>query len=248
MFSRSASREGLIPIDPHNDVRPEAKVDNAAMAFLCRRLVAAGSRHTVRIGDEQADQYRTGSGAYRRAEPGRTVGPGPLSACGVLGNVWPFALNEEVVFDAQPLRINGKPVTAERESATTISAPLVDQDIDKTFVLELRYSIKGTPASAGPARLPGRSGRAAGLPVQLPAGETGACLQRRPVERREDRHWPSVVRSRSRGMSDGELHRLGHRSQPIGSRIQPRLFRSGSLNSLSTPRSVRRTPPTARCG
>ena len=54
-------------------------------------------------------------------------------------------LPEDAVFDAQPLRINGKPVTAERESATTISAPLVDQDIDKMFILELRYSIKGTP-------------------------------------------------------------------------------------------------------
>ena len=63
-------------------------------------------------------------------------------------------LPEDAAFDAQPLRINGKPVTAERESETTISAPLVDQDIDKTFVLELRYSTQGTPRQMDLPTLP----------------------------------------------------------------------------------------------
>ena len=49
-------------------------------------------------------------------------------------------------FDSQPLRINGKVVTPEKDSATTIYAPLVDQSIDQTFVLELRYSVDGRPS------------------------------------------------------------------------------------------------------
>ncbi len=138
--------EGLEPIDPRNDVRGEAKVDNAAMAFrfvgdwslqvratryeLETSKLTSIERGLVRVvaltQDELSVQvlYRMRSARQRLA----------------------IRLSEEVVFDAQPLRINGKPVTAERESATTISAPLVDQDIDKTFVLELRYSIHGTPA------------------------------------------------------------------------------------------------------
>ncbi len=58
---------------------------------------------------------------------------------------WRSACPKNVDFDAQPLRINGKPVSAERESSTTISAPLTDQDLNETFVLELRYRPSGTP-------------------------------------------------------------------------------------------------------
>ncbi len=137
--------EGLIPIDPHNDVRPEAKVDNAAMAFTY-------------VGDWslqiRATRYELETSKLTSIERGLVrivaLSQGELSVQAIFRmrsarQRLAIELNEEVVFDAQPLRINGKPVTAERESATTISAPLMDQDIDKTFVLELRYSIKGTP-------------------------------------------------------------------------------------------------------
>jgi len=54
-------------------------------------------------------------------------------------------LPQQAEFDAQPLKINGVPVTPEQESATTIFAPLVDQDADQLFVLELRYNVEGKP-------------------------------------------------------------------------------------------------------
>ncbi len=137
--------QGLIPIDPHNDVRPEGKVDNAAMAFTY-------------VGDWslqiRATRYELETSKLTSIERGLVrivaLSQGELSVqalyrIGSARQRLAIQLNEEAVFDAQPLRINGKPVPAERESATTISAPLADQDIDKTFVLELRYSIKGTP-------------------------------------------------------------------------------------------------------
>ncbi len=138
--------EGLIPIDPRNDVRPGASLDNAAMAFT---FVGDWSLQI------RATRYELETSKLTSIERGLVrivaLSQGELSVQAIYRmrsarQRLAIELSDDATFDAQPLRIDGKPVTAERESKTTISAPLVDQDIDKTFVLELRYSVPGTAA------------------------------------------------------------------------------------------------------
>jgi len=135
--------KGLRPIDPQHDLMPEAKIKDAAMALEfvsdwaltidARRYEAAPGKQTaversvVRIvalaqGELSVQAlYRIRSSRQRLA----------------------IQLPEKAEFDAQPLRINGSPVTPEQDSATTIFAPLVDQADDMPFLLELRYSVAG---------------------------------------------------------------------------------------------------------
>ena len=76
-------------------------------------------------------------------------------------------LPEGVEFDSQPLKIDGQPVTPERGDAGTIYAPLVDQDPDSDFLLELRYTVEGRSVPIGPTGIPRRSCRAKSLSLCL---------------------------------------------------------------------------------
>ena len=58
-------------------------------------------------------------------------------------------LPESVAFDAQPLRINGRPVPLEQGAEGTYFLPLVDIAADTEFVLELRYSMPDSIAGPG---------------------------------------------------------------------------------------------------
>ncbi len=141
----TAPWEGLIPIDPHIDLRRPVKIDNAAIAFSFVGPWSLQVRAT-RYELEASKLTSITRGVVRIV----VLSQGELSVQAIYRmrsarQRLAIRLAEDAVFDAQPLRINGKPVNAERESATTISAPLIDQDIDETFVLELRYSVKGTP-------------------------------------------------------------------------------------------------------
>lgn len=138
--------DGLIAIDPHTDLRRETKVDDAAMAFA---FVSDWSLQFT------ATRYQPQTSKATSVELGvvRVVAlsQGELSVQALYRirsaqQRLAIGLAENVTFDAQPLRINGKPVAAERKSETEISAPLSEQSLDETFVLELRYTLPGTPA------------------------------------------------------------------------------------------------------
>jgi hypothetical protein len=137
---------GLRPIDPQNELMPQAKVDQAAMAFefvgdwqltiqatryeLAESKLTSIERAVVRVvalsqGELSVQALYRMRSARQRIE---------------------IQLPEGAKFDAQPLRINGQPVTPERGSAAAVFAPLLEQDMDKTFLLELRYSVPGSPA------------------------------------------------------------------------------------------------------
>jgi hypothetical protein len=137
---------GLLPIDPQRDVSPPLTTETAAMAF---EFVGDWSL-TIR-----ATRYELEPSKLTSIERGLVrvvvLSQGELSVQALYRmrsarQRVAIRLPSGSTFDAQPLRINGKPVTPERESDTTIFAPLVDQDIDEPFVLELRYSVPGTPA------------------------------------------------------------------------------------------------------
>lgn len=58
-------------------------------------------------------------------------------------------LPESVEFDAQPLRINGRPVPLEQGAEGTYFLPLVDVEADTEFVLELRYAMPDPVPGSG---------------------------------------------------------------------------------------------------
>ncbi len=140
---------GLTPIDPQRDVMPAGRSDSAAMAFefvddwsleiqatryeLEATKLTSIERGVVRIvALSQGDRHELSLQAVYRLKSARQR--------------LKIQVPEDAVFDAQPLRIDGRAVNPERDSPTTIFAPLADQEPDKAFVLELRYSMSGTPA------------------------------------------------------------------------------------------------------
>jgi hypothetical protein len=137
---------GLTPIDPQKDVLPAGKSDSAAMAFEF-------------VGDWslviQATRYELEASKLTSIERGVVrivaLSQGELSIQAVYRlrsarQRLAIQVPEDATFDAQPLRIDGRAVNPERDSASVIFAPLADQEIDKPFVLELRYGMAGTPA------------------------------------------------------------------------------------------------------
>jgi hypothetical protein len=138
--------DGLIPIDPHNDLRRAAKIESPAMAFTFVdqwQLEIRATRYELE--DSQLTSIDRAVVRIVVLEQGE-LSIQALYRMRSARQRLAIRLPADAEFDAQPLRIDGKPVSAERESNTTISAPLLDQDLNDTFVLELRYSTKGTPA------------------------------------------------------------------------------------------------------
>ncbi len=136
---------GLLPIDPQKDVMPQGRSDSAAMAF---EFVGDWSLSI------QATRYELEGSKLTSIERGVVrivaLSQGELSIQAIYRlrsarQRLAIALPESAEFDAQPLRIDGRAVNPERESAGVIFAPLADQEIDRPFVLELRYSVQGTP-------------------------------------------------------------------------------------------------------
>lgn len=142
----SGEPSGLLPIDPQREVHGGPVTDSAAMAF---EFVGDW---TLAI---KATRYELEDSKLTSIERGLVrivvLTQGELSVQALYRmrsarQRVEISLPEGATFDAQPLRINGKAVAPERGSATTIFAPLVDQEIDEVFVLELRYNVPGTPA------------------------------------------------------------------------------------------------------
>ncbi|MHB8863573.1 MAG: hypothetical protein ACYC6N_14320 [Pirellulaceae bacterium] len=137
---------GLLPIDPQKDLLPQGRSDSAAMAF---EFVGDWSLSI------EATRYELETSKLTSIERGVVrivaLSQGELSIQAIYRlrsarQRLAIGLPETADFDAQPLRIDGRAVNPERESTGVIFAPLADQEIDKPFVLELRYSIEGTPA------------------------------------------------------------------------------------------------------
>lgn len=135
---------GLRPIDPQHDIIPEASVANAARAFefhddwslqlnvtrykleeikhtsIERALVRMVITRSSQVGVQA--QYRLRS-AHQRLT---------------------LTLPADIVFDSQPARINGVPVSLERGDKEELHIPLAGHDPDQSLILELRYSYSGS--------------------------------------------------------------------------------------------------------
>ncbi|MBM4090700.1 MAG: hypothetical protein FJ276_14955, partial [Planctomycetes bacterium] len=145
--------EGLRPIDPQNELMRQVKVDSAAMAFAFVSQWSLGVRAT-RYELEASKLTSIERGLVRMvalSQSGATGNEGELSVQAIYRmrsarQRLAIRLPQGHRFDSQPLRINGKAVTPEKESDTTIFAPLLDLTMDQTFLLELRYTVPGGPA------------------------------------------------------------------------------------------------------
>ena len=136
-------REGLRPIDPQHDLMEGTKVADAARAFEFHDAWALAVKATryepedvkatsieralvrmvlTRTGDTSVQTvYRMRSARQRLA----------------------LRLPAGVSFDAQPLRLNGRPKPLERGEPGEYFVPLVGQNPDEPFLLELRYVVAG---------------------------------------------------------------------------------------------------------
>ncbi len=139
----SGEPTGLRSIDPSIDVMPDAPVPDAAMAFEfydAWSLTLTATRYQleevkrtsieralVRVVVTRSNQlgfqalYRLRSARQRLA----------------------IVLDAKAEFDAQPARVNGQPVALERDDQGQLFVPLVGQDPNTPFTLELRYSLAG---------------------------------------------------------------------------------------------------------
>ena len=137
--SPGEKRSGLRPIDPRHDLMPGASVKDAARAFEFRdkwdlsvratryepKAVKATSieRGLVRMVVTRSDVTSVQALYRMRSARQRLV----------------VHLPGDVQFDTQPVRINGRPVTLEQGEPGQYFVPLVNQQQDVPFLLELRY-------------------------------------------------------------------------------------------------------------
>ncbi|MBN2218304.1 MAG: hypothetical protein JW719_13090, partial [Pirellulales bacterium] len=141
--------EGLRPIDPQRDLAGGAKVADAASAFefhgpwsltvKATRYELQDVKYTIienavaRMVVTRADQiavqavYRLRSGRQRLK----------------------VTLPKDVIFDTEPLRINGRPVTLEKGGDNQFFIPLTESSAERPLLVDLRYTLPTTRRAGG---------------------------------------------------------------------------------------------------
>jgi len=133
--------QGLRPIDPAHDLMPGASVEGAARAFEFHddwTLAAEATRYqleeikgtsieraVLRMVVTRGDQISV-QALYRLRSAEQRLG---------------VQLPAKVEFDTEPLKINGRRVALERGAQDVFYVPLVGQNPDAPFVLEIRYTV-----------------------------------------------------------------------------------------------------------
>ncbi len=140
--------QGLRPIDPQHDLMEGVKVPGAAAAFEFHddwslRLVA--TRYEL----EQVKQTSIERAVLRMVvtRSGKTAVQA-LYRLRSAGQRLEIRMPKGSQFDADP-RINGEAVTLELGQPGQFFVPLVESDSDKTFLLELRYTLGKTGRRLG---------------------------------------------------------------------------------------------------
>ena len=134
----------LRPIDPQQDLMEGAKVPSAAQAFEFHedwQLTVAATRY------ELQEVKRT---SIDRALIRMVVTRANVTSVQAIYRMRSqrqrlhIQLPVNVSFDTEPLRIDGRPVTLEQGGTekNIVSVPLVGQDPEKPFLLELRYTVE----------------------------------------------------------------------------------------------------------
>lgn len=135
---------GLRPIDPAQDIMPDAAVPDAARAFEFHddwSLTLTATRYQL----EEVKRTSIERGFVRSVVTrSGQVGVQALYRIRSARQRLALQLAPEAQFDAQPARINGQPVALERGDNAQLFIPLIGQDPNTPFTLELRYSVMGS--------------------------------------------------------------------------------------------------------
>ena len=140
----SGEMKGLRPIDPGQDQMPDAVVPDAARAFEFHDAWSLTLRAT-RYQLEEVKRTSIERGLVRTVVTRSDQrGVQALYRLRSARQRLAIKLAAEAQFDAQPVRINGQPVALERGDQGQLFIPLIGQDPNTPFTLELRYTIAGT--------------------------------------------------------------------------------------------------------
>ena len=140
----AAQFTGLRPIDPQHDVMPEAKVPGAARAFEFHEdwnLKLNITRYQLEEVKHTSIERAVVRMVVTRSSQ---VGVQALYRLRSAHQRLTLKLPSDIEFDSQPARINGAPLGLERGDKNELYLPLVGLDPDRSFVLELRYTSKGS--------------------------------------------------------------------------------------------------------
>jgi hypothetical protein len=134
---------GLRPIDPQQDLMRGIRIDGAARAFEFYEdwdLTITATRY-------QLEEVKRTSieRAVVRMEVTRSnvVSVQALYRMRSARQRLAITLPEDVAFDTEPLRLNGRTVSLERGDKEEYYVPLVGQNAEEPFLLELRFTTKG---------------------------------------------------------------------------------------------------------
>jgi hypothetical protein len=140
--------QGLLPIDPTQELMPEAKSEDAARAFEFQDDARSTWELVVDITRYELVEVKRTS--IERAVLRTEVTRGNEIAVQALYRVrsarqrLPLELPADPKFDSDPLRINGRPVPLERGEQGQYYVPLAGQNVEEPFLMELRYTVPGT--------------------------------------------------------------------------------------------------------
>jgi hypothetical protein len=140
--------KGLLPIDPTQDLMPEASIEDAARAFEFQDDARSTWELVVDITRYELVEVKRTS--IERAVLRTEVTRGNEIAVQALYRVrsarqrLPLELPADPKFDNDPLRINGRSVPLERGDQGEYYVPLTGQNAEEPFLLELRYTVPGT--------------------------------------------------------------------------------------------------------
>lgn len=137
---------GLRPIDPQNDLKQGPAFPNAALAFEFVddwSLTLQATRYDV----EETKQTSIERAVVRMvALPTGEVSVQAIYRVRSSQQRLSIQMPAEAQFDSQPLQINGQPYTLERGMAGEIFVPLVGHAPDEALLVDLRFSVPGTPS------------------------------------------------------------------------------------------------------
>jgi hypothetical protein len=140
--------KGLQPIDPTQDLMPEAAAEDAARAFEFQDDARDSWELAIEITRYELVEVKRTS--IERAVVRTEVTRGNELSVQALYRVrsarqrLPLELPENPKFDSDPLRINGRTVALERGDQGEFFVPLTGQNAEEPFLLELRYTVPGT--------------------------------------------------------------------------------------------------------
>lgn len=238
--------DGLRPIDPQHDLMPGVSVADAARAFEFHdgwKLSVTATRYEleevkrtsieralVRMVVTRSDRvsvqalYRIRSAVQRLA----------------------VALPADSEFDNDPLYINGEPKSLERGDKDQLFIPLVNQNPETPFVLELRYTVPGDHRQLDLPAFPGQEGlqtepavQKVELSVYLP--NELALLNSKGLWTNQQGDWYSKL-NRHPGHRAGDEHLLAWVTEGVGMKSQhaTTFAVDGRLYSFTT---LRPAPP-----